>query len=117
MIDPQTLRRAFESGFSPLPGKCLIEFDDIPTMSGLLHLPDSARGLKEFTHARGERVYGDTSWTGTVLSVTPRRSQKTGALLPESFSPGDRVIFLLLKEDLNQKIIVTTNTRICAVLT
>jgi hypothetical protein len=116
LIDPQLLARAFSQGFSPLPGRCLIEMDKIPTMSGLLHIPDSARELRMESHAKGKTLYGDSSFTGKVLSVSPRRSENTGTPLPESFSPGDRVVVMLLKEDLNQKMIVTQNTRVYAVI-
>lgn len=117
MIDPQLLSRAFESGFRPISGKCVIELDTIPTMSGLLHIPDSARELKEMSHVRGKSVYGDSAWSGKVIAVSPRRNQKTGEFINEDFQPGDRVWFLLLTEDLNQKIIVTLNTRVYAVQT
>ena len=116
MIDPQFLSQAFESGFRPLPGKCLIELDSIPTMSGLLHLPDSARELRTMSHAKGKTVYGDSSWTGRVLVMTPLTHRPKG-FQPEDFKTGDRVLILLLEEDLNQKMIVTQNTRVYAVLT
>lgn len=116
MIDPQLLSRAFSSGFSPLPGKCLIELDSIPTMSGLLHIPDSARELRTMSHVKGKTVYGDSSWPGTVLAMTPRGHYEKG-YQREDFKTGDQVLILLLEEDLNQKMIVTTNTRVYAVLT
>lgn len=115
MIDPQFLSRAFESGFRPLPGKCLIELDTIPTMSGLLHIPDSARELRVMGHAKGKTVYGDSSWTGTVKAMTPLAHRPKG-FQPEDFRVGDRVLILLIEEDLNQKMIVTRNTRVYAVL-
>lgn len=117
MIDPQSLRNALSQGFVPLPGRCVIELDSIPTMAGLLHIPDSARELKEMSHVRGKSVYGDSAWSGKVIAVSPRRNQKTGEFNNEDFQPGDRVWFLLLTEDLNQKIIVTLNTRVYAVQT
>jgi hypothetical protein len=116
MIDPQLLIRAFESGFSPLPGKCVIELDTIPTMSGLLHIPDSARELRTMSHSRGKTVHGDSSWTGTVKAMTPL-VHRPKSFQPEDFKTGDRVLILLLEEDLNQKMIVTQNTRVYAVLT
>ncbi len=115
MIDHQELSRAFESGFSPLPGKCLIELDTIPTMAGLLHIPDSSRELRTVTGLKGQTVYGDSSWTGRVKAVSSRKSD-TGKILPEAFTIGDRVLILLLQEDLNQKMIVTSNTRVYAVI-
>jgi hypothetical protein len=115
MIDPQLLSRAFSSGFYPLPGKCLIELDSIPTMSGLLHIPDSARELRLFSEVKGKTVHGDSSWTGTVLAMTPLNHRPKG-FQPEDFKVGDRVLILLLQEDLNQKMIVTANTRVYAVL-
>lgn len=84
-------------------------------MAGLLHIPDSARELKEMSHVRGKSVYGDSAWSGQVIAVSPRRNQKTGEFDNEDFQPGDRVWFLLLTEDLNQKVIVTLNTRVYAV--
>jgi len=114
MIDPQTLIKAFESGFRPLPGKVLIECDSVPTMAGLLHLPESTQELRSMTHVQAGSVYGDTSWTGKVLAVTPRRNERTGEFIEEDFQPGDRVWFMLLNEDMNQKVIVTTITRIIA---
>ena len=116
MIDPQLFSRAFESGFRPLPGKCLIELDSIPTMSGLLHLPESSQELRTMSHAKGKTVYGDSSWTGRVLAMTPLTHRPKG-FQPEDFKTGDRVLILLLEEDLNQKMIVTQNTRVYAVLT
>ena len=115
MIDPQLLVRAFSSGFSPLPGKCLIELDTIPTMSGLLHVPDSARELHTMSHSRGKTVHGDSSWTGKVLVMTPLSHYPKG-FQREDFNVGDRVLILLLEEDLNQKMIVTRNTRVYAVI-
>lgn len=115
MIDPQYLANAFERGFRPLPGKCVIELDTIPTMSGLLHIPDSARELRLMSHARGKTVHGDSSWTGVVRAMTPRGHYGKG-FQPEDFKPGDRVLILLLEEDLNQKMIVTQNTRVYAVI-
>ena len=115
MIDPQLLFRAFSSGFSPLPGKCLIELDTIPTMSGLLHIPDSARELRTLSHAKGKTVYGDSSWTGKVLAMTPLSHYPKG-FQREDFRVGDRVLILLLEEELNQKMIVTLNTRVYAIL-
>jgi len=115
MIDPQLLSRAFESGFSPLPGKCLIELDSIPTMSGLFHIPDSARELRMTTHSTGKTLHGDSSWTGVVRAMTPLK-HRPKRFQPEDFKTGDRVLILLLQEDLNQKMIVTANTRVYAVL-
>ena len=84
-------------------------------MSGLLHIPDSARELRTMSHAKGKTVYGDSSWTGRVLAMTPLTHRPKG-FQPEDFKTGDRVLILLLEEDLNQKMIVTKNTRVYAVL-
>lgn len=117
MIDPQALRNALALGFRPLPGRCLIEMDTIPTMAGLLHVPDSARELRTMSHVKGKTVYGDSSWTGKVLSMTPRRRPEWPSDIPtEDFSVGDKVLILLLEEDLNQEVICTHNTRVYAVL-
>ena len=85
-------------------------------MSGLLHIPDSARELRTLSHAKGKTVYGDSSWTGTVLAMTLRGHYEKG-YQREDFKTGDRVLVLLLEEDLNQKMIVTQNTRVYAVFT
>ena len=115
MIDHQTLIDAVERGFYPLPGRCLIELDTIPTMSGLLHIPDSVQELRLMSQVKGKTVHGDSSWTGVVLAMTPRGHYGKG-YQREDFKPGDRVLILLLEEDLNQKMIVTANTRVYAVI-
>ncbi len=114
MIDPQALQNALDSGFRPTSGKCVIELDTIPTMAGLLHIPDSARELRTMSHAKGKTVYGDSSWTGTVRAMTPLKHRPRG-FQPEDFKVGDRVLILLTEEDLNKKMIVTANTRVYAV--
>lgn len=116
MIDPETLIAAYNRGFRPLPGRCLIELDTVPTMEGLLHIPDSAQQMKMLTHATGKTVKGDSSWTGKVLAMTPRRNTKGPWEWNEEFVVGDNVLILLLQEDLNQKVICTMNTRVYAVI-
>lgn len=68
------------------------------------------------SHVKGKTVYGDSSWTGTVKAMTPYTHYQKG-FQREDFKTGDRVLILLLEEDLNQKMIVTQNTRVYAVLT
>ena len=116
MIDHQALLDAVEHGFRPISGKCVIELDTIPTMSGLLHIPESSQELRLLSHSKGKTVYGDSSWTGTVKAMTPLKHRPKG-FQPEDFEVGDRVLILLIEEDLNQKMIVTQNTRVYAVLT
>lgn len=116
MIDPQALLDAVEHSFRPISGKCVIELDTIPTMSGLLHLPESSQELRLLSHSKGKTVYGDSSWTGTVKAMTPLKHRLKG-FQPEDFKVGDRVLILLIEEDLNQKMIITQNTRVYAVLT
>lgn len=116
MIDPQALIDAFNRGFHPLPGRCLIEMDKVPSKSDLLHIPETAQELRLLKEVKSGSVWGDISFTGIVRAVTPRRNPKTGELLTEDFYPGDRVVVMLLVEDFNQKMIVTLNTRIYAVV-
>lgn len=116
MIDPHTLRRAFQSGFSPLPGRCLIELDTVPTMVGTLHVPESAQELRLINSVQAGSVYGDTSWTGRVLAMTPRKNDRTGHTVTEDFRTGDRVCFLLLNEDMDQKLIMSRVERMLAVI-
>ena len=97
------------------PGSVSSNSTTIPTMSGLLHLPESSQELRLLSHSKGKTVYGDSSWTGTVKAMTPLKHRPKG-FQPEDFKVGDRVLILLLEEDLNQKIIVTQNTRVYAVM-
>lgn len=114
MIDPAQLVSALASGFIPLPGKCIIEWDTIPTMAGLIHIPQTAqrRGLE----VRGKSVSGDVAAPGRVLAMTPTRSRTTGELLLEDFKTGDRVWVMLLASDMDKKVVCTLNTRVYAVL-
>lgn len=116
MIDTQELKRAIASGFRPLPGRCLVEFDTPPskTSSGLLHIPDSAQEKRLLTHSRGSTVYGDSTWLGTVLAISPRRNPKTGLVQEEEVSSGDRVLVALLQEEMSQSIVVTRIERLWA---
>ena len=116
MIDPQALLDAIERGFRPLPGRCVIEMDSVPSMIGSLHVPESAQEMRLLKETDGKSVFGDSSYTGKVVAVTSRRSDTTGEFIPEDFCTGDKVLVMLLVEDMNQKIIVTRNTRVYAVI-
>lgn len=117
MIDSALLQHALSHGFIPLPGRCIIELDEVPSLFGSIHIPDSARDRRLMQSVKGGQVYGDGSCTGTVLAMTPRRGRKEDNYIrEEEFKPGDRVALLLLQSDLNQKVISTLNSRIYAVI-
>ncbi len=87
----------------PLPGRCVIRLDPTPTMSGSLHIPDSARDLKPT----------DPIYSGIVVAVSPRRGED-GTPWEEGFGPGDRVWLALRLEDLGKELVATHNTRVWA---
>ena len=95
--------------YRPLPGHCVIYFDSPPSMSGLIHIPETSR--------KGAQLLNqDKAWSGVVLHMTPRGNPKTGLPDYEDFEIGDRVITLLTLLDLDQSVISTLNTRIYAVI-
>jgi co-chaperonin GroES (HSP10) len=116
MIDPAQLISALASGFVPLHGKCIIELEEVPTMAGLLHIPDTARERRLYSQVTGKTASGDVACPGKVLAMTPRKNPETGELIEELFSTGDTVWVMLLMEDLNQKAICTRNERVYAIL-
>ena len=104
---PLDLDPSFLLNTRPLAGRTVIKLDSPPGMSetGLLHLPANAQGLRT----------RDTCWTGEVVAMTPRK-HKDGRPRIEDYSPGDRVVVLLLLEDIKvgHGIIITRNERIQA---
>lgn len=90
-----------QPNYRPLTGQCIIQFDETPSMVGLIHIPDAARDPSLLNR--------DQMTTGTVLYMTPRDGG-------EAFSVGDRVAFLLRASDLGQNVVSTHNTRIYAVV-
>lgn len=116
MINSQLLQYAVShQGFRPLSGRCVIKLDETPTMAGLLHIPDSARGLRAISEVKGGSVYGDTAYMGEVLAMTPRKN-KSGEWKEEQFKTGDKVWVMLLMKDLDEQIICTRVERVYAVL-
>lgn len=91
--------------FRPMAGHCLLRLDKKPDTIGSIHVPESARDLQ----------IDNKSHTGTVLAMEPRRGW---APADECFRPGDRVIAMLLLEDLTRTngIVLTDNRRIYAVV-
>lgn len=101
-IDWRPFLELLERGLvQPLAGRVILLPDLVPATSGALVIPDAARrlGLNATLHS------------AKVLAVTPRAED-----FPEGFSAGDRVLFLLRKSDLNEPVLITHITRICAVL-
>jgi len=116
MISSQVLKEAVSHrGFRPLAGRCIIELDETPTLIGLLHIPDSARGLKLFTEVSKSGVSGDRAYSGKVLAMSPRKL-KSGETGKELFKVGDKVWVMLLMEDLEERVICTRVERVYAVL-
>lgn len=98
LTDDDVLRR-----IRPMPGKCVIELEEVPEKIGSIYLPDDAR----------ERTPRDIAVPGRCIAMTPRRGKK-GREFVEEFALGDRVWVLLLLQDLNQRLICTQNTRVYA---
>jgi len=116
MIPSQLLSNAVShQGFRPLSGRCVIKLDETPTMAGLLHIPDTARGLRMITETSKSGVRGDIAYMGEVLAMTPRKN-KSGEWKEEQFKTGDKVWVMLLMEDLDERIICTRVERVYAVL-
>jgi hypothetical protein len=104
--DPYLLEQIVtEPGFRPTAGKCVIRLDPTPetTQSGLFLPQDSLS--PNFIRDR------QTSFTGTVLSMTPRKPVNV-----EGFKIGDRVVVLLTAEDLDRRVIMTDVSRVVAVV-
>lgn len=116
MIPSQLLESAVShSGFRPISGRCVIRLNETPTMAGLLHIPDSARGLRAINQVKGGSVYGDVAYMGEVLAMTPRKNNQ-GEWKEEQFRVGDTVWVMLLMGDLEEQIICTRVERVYAVL-
>ena len=94
--------------YRPLPGHCVIQFDDPPTMSGLLHIPATA------SHGP-QLINQDKGWVGRVLHMT-RKGIYLKGFGEEDFEVGDRVVFMLGAGDLGKRVIQTLNTRVYAVI-
>src|SRR5580658_10422812 len=62
-LTPDLARTMISAGWRPLPGRSIIALDSVPTMSGLIHIPESAQRIE----------IRDAIWPGMVLAVTPRR--------------------------------------------
>lgn len=91
---------------TPLPGKCIIEWDTLPEKIGSLFIPESAR-------ARENRVM-EPLHTGTVLKMTPAVSPSGVPM--DDFKAGDKVLVACTLEDLQDKISITQNNRVRAVI-
>lgn len=103
------------AGWRPMPGRCIIHLDPVPSLIGLIHVPDSAR----------EKRITDIAWTGTVMAVSgilhrhvdpDDEGERVHYWKDTGFSAGDRVILNLYAEDLDHSVIITRNTVILAVL-
>jgi hypothetical protein len=93
-------RSMIAAGWRPLPGRCIIALDSVPTMSGLIHIPESARQIE----------IKDAVWPGVVLAIRLKEEERR----IDNVKAGAHVLLLLRAEDMDRPVIITDNTRIVA---
>jgi len=91
--------------FRPTAGNCLIHMERKPERdeSSLIFRPDSSRDTQN----------QDICYWGTCLKMTPRRNED-GSEFPEEFQVGDRVLVMMVFDDVGKEYILTKNTRVYA---
>lgn len=102
----------------PLAGRIILDIEPKPERIGSLHVPDIAR----------EQVTSDTSLLARVVSVGygpyyegdtvngKMKHKRHPGVTRDDVRPGARVVFRALMQDLNCKRILTSVTRIDAVI-
>lgn len=99
----------------PLPGRILLHVHEHPAMIGALHVPDSARtqterdlALQATVLAVGYGEFYESSGTG--------KYKRYPGLTVDDVKAGDVVCFTALKKDLNRQWLLTSVTRVEAVM-
>jgi co-chaperonin GroES (HSP10) len=94
----------------PLPGRILLELERSPGKSGSIVIPDRARDQKPT----------DTTVFAKVLAVGYGCFYEDGkfncGVNEEDLAPGDRVAYRSLMQDMGCKVILTSVTRVDAVV-
>lgn len=101
----------------PLPGRVLLELDAPLTMDGLLHIPQTAQErTPERDHLLPARIiaigYGEYWETDSATS----KLKRFPGLRLDDVTPGDRVLYHPLLQDLDKRFLLTSVTRLEAIL-
>lgn len=106
-LTPDLARTMISAGWRPLPGRSIIALDSVPTMSGLIHIPESAQQIE----------IKDAVWPGRVLTISPKWKHEGNThyvVNTDDIHQGAHVLLLLRAEDMDRPVIITDNTRIVA---